>query len=98
MFGDWNWSNERTRLQQRRERLWFEKLADCRARVVVVEAGAGTSIPSVRHFSHKVSRDYGARIVRLNPRESQVPSSKDVGIAIGALEGLLGIDDAGVQY
>lgn len=94
MFGDWNWVNERNQLQRQREARWFDTVANSLGNVAVVEMGAGTSIPSVRHFSHRVAREYGARIIRINPRESQVPSSNDVGIPLGALGGLSGIDAA----
>ena len=94
MFGDWNWLEQRTASQQQRETQWLESIADSQARIVVVEMGAGTSIPSVRHFSHRISQEFGARIIRINPREPQVPSSKDVGIAAGSLEALLEIDAA----
>ena len=94
MFGDWNWVNERNQLQRRAEKAWLNQVVTGLLNVVVVEMGAGTSIPSVRHFSHRMSHEYGARIVRINPREPQVPSSKDIGISLGALEGLVGIDAA----
>ena len=93
MFGDWNWVNERNQVQ-RREAKWFDKVVNALGNVVVVEIGAGTSIPSVRHFSHRISREFGARIIRINPREPQVPSSKDVGIAAGAASALQGIEAA----
>ena len=63
-------------------------------RPVVVELGAGTAIPSVRHFAHEVLTQHGGRLVRINPREHQVPGSADVGLALGALEGLRQIDAA----
>jgi NAD-dependent SIR2 family protein deacetylase len=91
MFGDSMWLSGREQLQRRLEAKWFEQLASSRANVVVIEMGAGTAIPSVRNFSHTVSREYGARIIRINPRESQVPSSLDVGIASGSLEALVAI-------
>lgn len=94
MFSDWNWLQERSEAQRQRETQWLASIADNQARVVIVEMGAGTAIPSVRHFSHRMSHEYGARIIRINPRESQVPSSKDVGIPLGALSGLIGIDAA----
>lgn len=92
MFGDWNWLEQRSQAQRQREAQWLESIADSQARVVIVEMGAGTAIPSVRHFSHRVSHEYGARLIRINPRESQVPSSRDVGFATGSLEALRGID------
>ncbi|MDT8992641.1 Sir2 family NAD-dependent protein deacetylase [Curvibacter sp. APW13] len=92
MFGDWDWEQRRTAQQSQREDRWLEVMAQERARVVVVEIGAGTAIPSVRHFSHKLIRDLGARLIRINVRESQVPDTRDVGLAMGALEALTGID------
>ncbi len=92
MFDDWNWLSQRAESQARLESRWLEAVADNRARVVVVEMGAGTSIPSVRHFSHRISHEFGGRIIRINPREPQVPSSADMGIAMTSLEALSGID------
>lgn len=94
MFGDWNWVSERSDVQRRTQAKWLSKLSQVRPRIVVVEVGAGTAIPSVRHFSHHLSRDYGACIIRINPRESAVPGSSDIGIACGALAALQGIDAA----
>jgi NAD-dependent SIR2 family protein deacetylase len=92
MFGDWNWLGRRSQSQQQRETQWLESIADSEARVVIVEMGAGTAIPSVRHFSHRISQEHGAPIIRINPHESQVPSSRDIGFATGSLEALRGID------
>ena len=92
MFGDWNWVNERNQAQRRRELRWFDEVVNSLGNVAIVEIGAGTSIPSVRHFSHRISREFGARIIRINPREPQVPSSKDVGIAAGATLALQAIE------
>jgi len=92
MFGDWNWVEQRAELQRRREMQWLEAISEGHARLVVVELGAGTAIPSVRHNSHSLSQEYGARLIRINPREPQVPSGMDVGIDRGSLEALLGID------
>lgn len=92
MFNDWNWVTQRTRSQARAEAKWLDSLAEAQARVVVVEMGAGTTIPSVRHFSHRISHEFGGRIIRINPTELSVPSSMDVGIATGSLAALRGID------
>jgi hypothetical protein len=93
MFGDWSWSPRRTALQSQREDEWLESIGD-HQRVVVVELGAGTAIPSVRNFSQRIIYEFGGRLVRINPREFQVPSSVDVGMPLGSLEALLGIDEA----
>lgn len=91
MFGDWDWNGTRTDGQSRRQSIWLDRVADSKCRVAIIEIGAGTAIPAVRHFSHRVSKELGARIVRINPREHQVPSSYDVGIPLGSLDALKGI-------
>jgi NAD-dependent SIR2 family protein deacetylase len=92
MFNDWHWVSERVEEQRAREREWLDSIVHNLARVVVVEMGAGTTIPSVRHFSHRMSYEHGARIIRINPREPEVPSTRDVGIAMGSLEALRAIN------
>lgn len=92
MFGDWLYQHRRGQAQHRRMEQWLDSLSQHAATPVIVELGAGTAIPSVRHFSQQVSRRYGARIIRINPREPEVPGSQDVGLACGALAGLSGID------
>jgi NAD-dependent SIR2 family protein deacetylase len=92
LFGDSAWLSERRERQRSRETRWFERLVAIEANAVVIEIGAGTARPYVRHFSDSVSWKYGARLIRINPLECQVPSANDVGIAAGALEALLAID------
>ncbi|KQZ45223.1 Sir2 family NAD-dependent protein deacetylase [Duganella sp. Root1480D1] len=89
MFGDWGWIERRSEMQAARLGVWLEKVR----RPLVIELGAGTAIPSVRHFGHGVVQR-GGRMVRVNPREFAVGSAADVGIAAGALEGLNAIAEA----
>lgn len=88
MFGDWEWIEKRAAVQEARLRSWMSKVR----RPVVIEIGAGTHIPSVRHFSQQVIHAHGGRVVRINPREDIAPTPFDVGLRIGALEGLRAID------
>ena len=88
MFGDFGWADLRARQQEARLRRWL----DGAERVVVVELGAGTAIPSVRHFSHAALIDRDAVLVRINPREPGVPRNRDIGIAGQALAVLREID------
>lgn len=90
MFGDEGWLGERSDAQAERLERW---LAPVR-RPLVVEIGAGTAVPSVRHFSRSVLRREGARLLRINPREAQVAGEHDLGLAAGALEALQGIEAA----
>jgi len=86
MFGDWGWVEGRSAMQAARLERWLAQVR----RPLVIELGAGTAIPSVRHFGHEVLQR-GGRMVRINPREHEVGNAADVGIAAGALEGLRAI-------
>jgi NAD-dependent SIR2 family protein deacetylase len=83
MFGDRDWIDARTREQERRLTAWLRSVE----RPVVVEVGAGSTVATVRAFVHSLD----APLVRINPRESQVPRRRDVGLAVGAREGIAGI-------
>ena len=84
MFSDWGWIEDRTAAQASRQEVWLSAVK----RPVVIELGAGTAIPSVRHFSQRVIHEFGGRLIRINPRESEVPSRLDVGLPVGAVAGL----------
>jgi NAD-dependent SIR2 family protein deacetylase len=87
MFGDGTWVDQRTRAQEARLQRWLAGAT----RIVVVEIGAGTAIPSVRHFSQQLLIHHGARLVRINPLEPAVPTQHDVALpasAAGALQAL----------
>lgn len=88
MFGDGAWEGGRSSVQEADLRSWLDGVQ----RLVVVELGAGTAIPSVRYFSHELMANHGARLIRINPREATVPMSDDVSIAAPALDSLLAID------
>lgn len=90
MFGDRGWSQWRARAQETRLRRWLEGVR----RLVVVEVGAGTAVPSVRHFSHAALIDHDAFLIRINPREPNVPRNWDISIAGPALAVLQAIDEA----
>ncbi|MBI5898234.1 MAG: NAD-dependent deacetylase [Rhodocyclales bacterium] len=83
MFGDWDWIEARSREQERRLAAWLQTVE----RPVVVEVGAGSTVATVRAFVHSLD----APLIRINPRESQVPHRRDVGVAVGAREGIAGI-------
>ena len=80
MIGDMDWDDARTAAQWDSISSWL--VGHAIARVVVIELGAGTAVPSVRAMSERLQRQ-GARLVRINPREPQVPEGA-VGIAAGA--------------
>lgn len=94
MFSDWDWDDQRDQAQRMRRKQWLASVADSNARVVIIEIGAGLAIPSVRDFSEHIAQEFDAPIIRINPREPEVPSSRDIGIATGSLQALRGIDGA----
>lgn len=91
MFGDSAWVSDRTDAQMRALEQWLAGVKDSQARLVIVELGAGTAIPTVRQFSEDVAREFGATLLRINPREAEVPPGH-CGLPMGALEGLRWLD------
>lgn len=89
MFGDARWLEARTARQRDRYRNWLEQCARPADRLVVVEVGAGTAVPTVRHQCERVAETYGGTLIRINPRESQTPRGLDaISVAAGGLEAL----------
>jgi NAD-dependent SIR2 family protein deacetylase len=89
MFGDWHWNAERSSDQEHRLTHWLAR-KECRS-LVIVECGAGNTVPTVRVTSEGVASTYGGRLIRINPRDSDVPTGQ-MSIADGALKVLKGLD------
>ena len=87
MFNDWSWLGQRTDAQQERFAEWLDGLAKSSAKLAVIELGAGNAIPSVRHTSERVVARIGGKLIRINPREDEVPSGQ-MGLPFGAAEGI----------
>ena len=86
MFNDWMWQSRREHAQARALAEWQQLVT----RLVVIELGAGTAIPSVRSYCERQR----APLIRINPQESGLGSREGASIAIGALAALRGIQDA----
>lgn len=86
MFGDWDWVQARSEGQQRILREWLQEVS----KPVVIELGAGMSIPTVRRFG----MDLGCPVIRINPREPELLGCVGVSLPVSALEGLRGIGHA----
>lgn len=82
MFNDWEWLPHRLEAQQARYQQWQGQ------RPVVIEVGAGTTIPSVRRVGEALS----VPMIRINPREPDIKNPQAVGLPMGALEALQAID------
>ena len=89
MFGDYGWVGDRSAWQQR---AFDEFLADSRGRrLVIVEMGAGTAIPTIRYLTEEAGSRPDAVAIRINPREPHI-RPPHISLPCGALEGLAGID------
>jgi NAD-dependent SIR2 family protein deacetylase len=94
MFGDAEWDSARYDAQRDRMNAWLARVrATAGARIVVMECGAGTAIPTVRQLGERVSRMTEATLVRINVREPEVPRGQ-IGISAGARATLEAIDAA----
>jgi len=90
MFADARWVEARAGGQQRNYEPWMRRIES--SRLVLIECGAGSAVPTVRLESERVARRLGATLVRINVRESDVPQGAHVGLAAGALAALKAID------
>lgn len=83
MFDDVAWVNPNEYRRSELDR-WLRSTS----RPLVLEIGAGVAVPTVRHFSHHVARNFGGKLVRINPGESAVPAGLGFGLEMGGLAAL----------
>lgn len=89
MFGDAMWNASPALAQDKLCNDWIQALPR-KSKLVVVEIGAGTAIPSVRMFT-AIWKAAGATMIRINVAEAY---GADIQIAAPALEALTQIDEA----
>ncbi len=80
MFGDWGWNEARAEEQDARMRNWLRRVE----RLLVIEVGAGSSIPTVRLTGEAMP----GQMIRINPTEPELGRAKGVSLRCGGLEGL----------
>jgi len=80
MFDDFNWNSEHVDVQGRRMRNNIESMKS----PVIIECGAGKSVPTVRRFCESVN----GTLIRINPRDADLPEGRGISLACGAFEGL----------
>lgn len=90
MFGDWGWDSTHAEDQHRRFRSWLGTIGG--APLVIIECGAGTAVPTVRLTCEEVAGQFGATLIRINPREPETPSGQ-VSLPMGAFDALWAIDE-----
>ncbi len=85
MFGDFSWLSDRTAAQEEAFRQFMEQFRE--KKLVVIEMGAGSAIPTIRHLSESLGSQQGVDVIRINPREPQIGVGH-FSFRVGALEGL----------
>jgi len=92
MFGDGSYLAERNEDQRARIESWLRTVRD--RSLAVIEFGAGTAVPTVRFFSEDMAGNLpGATLIRVNPREPEIPGGKGISLSTGALAAIRAIDD-----
>ena len=87
MFDDWNWSSYRTDSQRNRFYSWLNEQDSNNRKIVIIEIGAGIAVPSIRLLSEQIVSNYRAKLIRINPTDTNVPKTETV-IPLGALQAL----------
>ena len=86
MFGDWAWIPARTEAQETALVAWLGRMR----RPVVIELGAGESVPTVRRFAESL----GGRLLRINPQSEPSLPEGAVHLRCSALEGIVTVHAA----
>jgi NAD-dependent SIR2 family protein deacetylase len=87
MFNDGDWIPHRTRMQSDRFSRWLQGLSRKGSSLAAVELGAGKAVATVRMTSEAAVRGGKATLIRINPRDYDVPAGH-IGIPFGAVEGI----------
>lgn len=90
MFDDYDWISKPCDWQNMYfHEFWLPKPQ----KLVVIEIGAGTAIPTVRNFSNRIASLKNAPLIRINPDFPNVFQAQHIGLKMGALEALRMIDE-----
>ncbi|TCV81271.1 SIR2 family NAD-dependent protein deacylase [Sulfurirhabdus autotrophica] len=84
MFNDRDWLSYRADTQESNLKVWLSSIN----RPVIIEIGAGESIPTVRRFSE----NQNGFMVRINPKETERNSATYMGFKMDGLAALQGIE------
>jgi len=88
MFGDYSWLHQRTSTQEDNFDAFLQHNQG--GRIVVVEMGAGSAIPTIRNLSERLGHRQQTTVLRINPREPQIgaPHHSFASGAVAALENI----------
>ena len=86
MFSDFGWDHSRTSKQRQNFENW---LADQKnKKLLVIEIGAGTNVPTVRHSCEEVFQSFGKSFIRINPREYECGIQGSLSLQMNAEEAI----------
>lgn len=91
MFGDYSWISTRSEDQSTNFHNWIDKQKNINSKIVVIELGAGVAVPSIRFLSKRIVKNYNAKLIRINPRDTKVPNGQ-ISIPLGAMQSLSEIE------
>ncbi|MDF1878421.1 NAD-dependent deacetylase [Sulfurimonas sp. SAG-AH-194-C20] len=89
MFGDWDWREKRTYQQKVRFKKWLRNVELENKKLVIIEIGAGTAIPTIRQKGEMMVENYNnTKLIRINPREFDIGKNLGWSVTEGGLAGL----------
>ena len=89
MFGDSQWIETRTNDQVLRYNQWQRDVRP--SKMAIIEIGAGNAVPTVRWECETVKQYEDGTLIRINPRDDDVPQD-GIAIKANALDAILEID------
>ena len=89
MFGDFSWLDDRCRQQEERFQTFLRRQQG--QRIVVIEIGAGTAIPTIRATSERIGRAQPATVIRINLHEAGI-APPHLALPCSGLAGLTALD------
>jgi len=100
MFGDSTWLSTITQEQEAAFNAWIKMLKQNQARLVVLEIGAGITVPTIRWQSEQIAQEFRCPLIRINPVHAsnrsgmgnRVFNFEFLSIPLGCTEALAQID------
>ncbi|MEK8018083.1 MAG: Sir2 family NAD-dependent protein deacetylase [Candidatus Parabeggiatoa sp.] len=87
MFSDGSWNRDRSRKQLERLWGWLNQKQHQKSNLAILEIGAGTSVVTIRLYSEQFAKKYNSTLIRINPREYEVPNGQ-IAIPLSGVEGI----------